>query len=128
MKSGLEIESDQEILYEVKVISTCLELLKSNDDWFTGEKAEGFVSLARDLFQYHRENSDFFNEIVVKDQNERRERDRAFSTLEDWDDLEIENPTAPVIDHYSYEEPSEEDYQEEIYEQNEEDLSEFVVD
>ena len=63
---------------------------------FKGEKGEDFIKLAKDLLKFHKENSDFFCEIIRNEQHQRRERVKAFNQQEDcldWGSCDNYSPT-----------------------------------
>ena len=88
MDSAFDSEGsdDQEFNFNLSHTLTCLQLVNEDKELFKGEKGEAFKQMSHQMVNFYQENKEYFDEIIVKDQNEKRERDRV-----EWNDWNPED-------------------------------------
>ena len=111
-------EDREEINYDLSHTLTCLELLNENEELFEGEKGDAFKQMTNEMVKFYKDNQDYFDDIIFKDQKEKREREQV-----EWNDWNPEELVPSVLQNN---EVDDEPYVDEQDEEGEEE-PEFMV-
>ena len=115
---GSEDKDREEINYDLSHTLTCLELLNENEELFEGEKGDAFKQMTNEMVKFYKDNQDYFDDIIFKDQKEKREREQV-----EWNDWNPEELVPSVLQNN---EVDDEPYVDEQDEEGEEE-PEFMV-